>query len=262
MAGSMGIVPPHRTYAKFAPFYDALLRSERRDKRQAGVLEWLFGRYGLPRDAELADVACGCGGTVAELLDAGFCRTRGCDASAEMLRFARARCPLATFTECLWSDLPSAFAASQGLSAVWALGQSVAHCADDEFGGIFRAFQRVLRPGGLCVVDVRDWVATAAHPAFEYGRPVGAYRWLGRLRIDGTAYDVEDWCDYADTRQITSYRVTPTAHGPSEAREFQFSWSTRSGQELCGDMRAAGFARAEVVQHPDWPYLLVIGVNI
>lgn len=58
---------------------------------------------------------------------------------------------------CAWAELPDRFAPAS-FDAVLCTGNSIAHLrSEDEMVRTFRAFARVLAPGGLVILDTHHW---------------------------------------------------------------------------------------------------------
>jgi SAM-dependent methyltransferase len=256
--GSLSAPP---SYTAFAPFYDALLRSDDRDARQAETLAWLFERMNVQSNSRIVDAACGCGGTVAALKTLGYSGVLGCDASQDMLTIARNRYAQLEWHVRRWNELASLFKGAARARAIWALGHSVAHCSDEEFLSVFESMRQSLIAGGICIIDARDWLSLTCNQVLELGRPIGAFRWLGVFEVNGVSYEIEDRCTYVGNRQITDYRVTPVLDR-RRTQGFSFSWSTRTANAIAADMEAAGFVEVEILQNPRWPYLLIVGIAV
>ncbi|MCP5143828.1 MAG: methyltransferase domain-containing protein [Gammaproteobacteria bacterium] len=126
----------------------------------AGLLE------DVPRDARVVELACGTGHVTVLLQRLGFATT-ACDLTLEMMARARARCtgrePAPEFVRANAFSLPFADASIDVLVTTRFL-----HLFPHQTQArVFAELQRVLRPGGLLVVDFDNngarWLMAAPH---------------------------------------------------------------------------------------------------
>jgi SAM-dependent methyltransferase len=124
--------------------------------------EAVLDRHGH-RLAQLAgpavlDCACGVGADAVALARRGY-RVWGSDGSEAMVAEARERAAEAgvdvPLYVCRWQDLPGCF--DRRFDLVLCLGNSVSHLAADAMVEAFRGMAAVLGPGGLLVVNARNW---------------------------------------------------------------------------------------------------------
>jgi len=149
-------VTAHRDpYAHFAAEYDWLAT----EQMISGDLLW--NRFGdrldsLPFSARVLDCACGTGYDALALVRHGFTVTAS-DVSEAMLLEARRRLGnQAAVHHCAWANLPDLFA--EPFDGVVCAGNSLIH-AGDEVGmtSALAGMAGVLRPGGLLLLDTRNW---------------------------------------------------------------------------------------------------------
>ncbi len=109
-------------------------------------------------DPKVLDCACGVGADAIALARRGF-RVWGSDGSEAMLAKARERVAEAgldlPLEICHWEDLPGCF--DERFDFMLCLGNSVSHLQGDEMVEAFRGMAAVLAPGGLLVVNARNW---------------------------------------------------------------------------------------------------------
>ena len=105
------------------------------------------------RDGLVVDVGCGGGALAKSLVEAGY-RVHGLDASAPMIRLARAHEPRATFEVASFrrASLPPCV-------AITAVGEVLSYLIDPRVGGsalgaFFARARAALAPGGLLLFDV------------------------------------------------------------------------------------------------------------
>jgi SAM-dependent methyltransferase len=121
----------------------------------------LYGRAlaRLRPGAKVLDCACGAGFEAIALTQAGF-QVSATDASEGMVAEARRRFERTGLdipvTQCSWDALPGLFGAE--FDGVVCVGNSLAHSPSPEaMVDSLRAMCSVLRPGGLLVLESRDW---------------------------------------------------------------------------------------------------------
>ena len=113
----------------------------------------------LPPRARILDCACGIGIHSLALARHGY-DVRGADASAGMIAEARRRAACerlaVEFEQCPWADLSKKFAARFDL--VFCHGNAIGHCrTPEETVAALCGMRAVLKPGGVLVIDSRNW---------------------------------------------------------------------------------------------------------
>jgi SAM-dependent methyltransferase len=146
---------PRPIYHRFAWAYD-LLVNEPIDARVAAIVSLLNKRGVRPGD-EVVDAGCGTGRYASELASRGF-RVLGFDGSAEMVEVARKR-PAASNLEFCVGDL-SSFQHPRQFRAILCRGVLNDLLTDSDREQVARQFGRLLAPGGVLLLDVRDWLRT------------------------------------------------------------------------------------------------------
>src|SRR5262249_39759608 len=108
----------------------------------------------------LLDAGCGTGRYTRELSRRGY-RVRGIDASADLIdeanRAARTQPPHVSFA--VGDLLPLSHSSNDAVLCRGVLNDVV---EDDDRRSAFEAFARAVRGGGVLILDVREWEATAA----------------------------------------------------------------------------------------------------
>jgi SAM-dependent methyltransferase len=149
-------VTPHRDpYHRFAAEYDWLAT----EQMVSGEFFWdRFGdRLGsLPSGARVLDCACGTGYTAQALAQHGFAVTAS-DVSEAMLLEARRRLEdRVAVHRCPWAELPEFF--REPFDVVICTGNSLIHVGDEgSMTSALTGMAGVLRPGGLLLLDSRNW---------------------------------------------------------------------------------------------------------
>jgi ubiquinone/menaquinone biosynthesis C-methylase UbiE len=228
-------------YHEFAWAYDALIARPVADEC-AGITAWL-ARRGVGPGAAVLDAGCGTGRYAVELARRGFAVT-GIDRSAELLEEAQGRVQAAGLPiTLLEADLLDLSAPPTGRLHDAVVCRGV---LNDVVGAAARAavldgFARVLRPGGVVWLDVRDWSRTVvrktAGPVTErhVATPRGplAFRSVTRL-------------DPATRRLLVSERHTLTTSAGERVATHEFVMQCWIRDELDGALGAAGF---EAIEH-------------
>jgi len=145
-------------YTEFAWAFDLLI-DRPVHKECAAIATWLVARGVVP-GSTLLDAGCGTGRYALELSRRGY-RVRGIDASADLIdearRMAGSRSPQVSFEV---GDILQLSRSSD--DAVLCRGVLNDVLEDDARQSAFATFARVLREGGVLILDVREWEATAA----------------------------------------------------------------------------------------------------
>ena len=113
----------------------------------------------LPPGARVLDSACGIGADAMALARRGFNVTAS-DASASMVAEARRRCLQfgveIDITQSRWQDLPQRVPGPFEL--ILCLGNSIVHtAAESEMIASLAGLKQILSPGGVLVIDSRNW---------------------------------------------------------------------------------------------------------
>ncbi|MEO6500505.1 MAG: class I SAM-dependent methyltransferase [Jatrophihabitantaceae bacterium] len=175
----------------------------------------------------LLDIACGTGFHAAHFLAAGY-RVDATDGSAEMVERARANLKApgsgVRVEQMSWDDLRPL--SSRRYDAVICLGSSMPHADAEQRRTLLRRIHDLLNPGGILLVDHRNFDYTVAHQAMPPGRSVYA----GNVKVSLVASDAASTTfgyQYADGFYRT---LTVGSLGFAELRD---------------DLQTAGFGRVE-----------------
>jgi ubiquinone/menaquinone biosynthesis C-methylase UbiE len=212
---TVGALAARPFYHEFAWAYDLLVPRPVVDEC-AGMAAWL-ARRGVRPGAAVLDAGCGTGRYAVELARRGFVVT-AVDRSPELLAEAAARARAA--------DRPITLAEAD-------LGAS-------SRAAVLDGFARVLRPGGIVVLDVRDWDLTVARKTAEpvtdkrVVTPRGplAFRSVTRL-------------DPATRRLLVSERHALTTPSGERVATHELVMQCWTRAELAAGLAAAGFDAVE-----------------
>jgi SAM-dependent methyltransferase len=241
-------------YDALAPFYHLNYADwEAGIQRQAAALDAVLrSRGGLLPPADLLDAACGIGTQSLGLAALGY-RVSGSDLSAEAIERARGEAAERTLPiEFSVADMRSVDVHhGREFDAVLACDNALPHLLDDgEILVALRAFHRCTRPGGLCLVSVRDYASDVregvqaltpvVHPV-DGGRSIVFQVW----EFSGQVYETSLYL--VDDRHDAEPHVRVL-------RARYFAVTLRVLQRL---MEAAGFVDVERLDEPFYQPLLV-----
>lgn len=142
-------------YGSFAWAYELIVSAPGGPALESTVAA--FGRR-LPPGARVVDVGCGAGSYSEALAHGGF-EVTGLDLSNALLERAHARAPDVSFVV---ADLRE-WAPEEPFDGVLCRGMLNDFVSDDDRRAALAALRRVLRPGGVAVLDARPWRESVAH---------------------------------------------------------------------------------------------------
>jgi SAM-dependent methyltransferase len=148
-------------YADYAWAFDLIVDRPVR-KECASIATWLIER-GLSPYARLLDAGCGTGRYSIELARRGYA-VHGIDLSPDFVLIARSRAATGLVSFTLGDILTGSAERYDAILCRGVLNDIVDDTARD---AAFDAFFRSLRPGGVLVLDVREWDASAERKARE-----------------------------------------------------------------------------------------------
>ena len=240
-------------YDRLAPFYHLIYPDwDASIQRQGRALDAVIhARLGDGAHAVL-DVACGIGTQTLALAALGH-RVTASDLSPGAVARARG--------EAARRGLQAAFSVADmgaahthhggGWSVVLCADNSLPHLlSDDELVAALRQFHACTRPGGLCLVSVRDYAAMPRGPdeVQSYGvreEPGVRYILLQHRAFEGDHYDV------------TFYIVEDRGSDTATTHAMRSRYYAVTTDRLLELMRAAGFSHAERLDDAFFQPLLV-----
>lgn len=208
----------------FAARWDELVDWTRRLEVEGDFLDRMIESAPGPA---LLDIACGTGFHAAHFLAAGY-QVDATDGSAEMVERARANLkapgPSIRVEQMSWDDLRPLSALHY--DAVICLGSSMPHADAEQRRTLLRRIHALLNPGGVLLVDHRNFDYTVKHQTMPPGRSVYA----GNVKVTLVASD--------PASTTFGYRYTDGFHRTLTVESLSFD-------ELRDDLQAAGFSRVD-----------------
>lgn len=244
-------------YDQLAPYYHLLYPDwEASIERQSRGLAAVLHEFGVPTGSVILDAACGIGTQALGLAQLGY-RVTASDLSTAAIARARAEAsdrqlPI-SFAVADLRRLPQRF--TPGFAAVLACDNAIPHLlSDDEIRTAFTECRRVLAPGGVFLVSVRDYAAIERRTPDH--RPYGTRTESG---CEYTAEQIWTWDgdQYDLALRLTERRgaMAPIVH-EFHSRYYAVALSTL--ERLLGE---AGFG-AVVRRDKHFFQPLVVGINL
>lgn len=219
-------------YAEFAWAFDLLIDRPVRKEGQT-MAGWLVERGVLP-GADLLDAGCGTGRYASELARRGYI-VHGIDASPELI------------------DIANRSISNARLSASFAVGNILEQPAgrydgilcrgvlndfvdDDTRAVVFGTFAQALRTGGVLILDVREWEASAVRKDREpiFRKSVDTEK--GKLTFTSITE-----LDRENRQLLLSERHTLVTDGQECSSDYQFVMRCWTREELESGLDQAGF---------------------
>jgi ubiquinone/menaquinone biosynthesis C-methylase UbiE len=227
-------MPRRPFYSEFAWAFNLLI--DRPVQKECGAIVAWFIERGIQPGARVLDAGCGTGRYAIELARRGFI-VDGVDGSPELIAEAIAAVPAdlrsVTFTV---GDLLALPVPGHAYDAVLCRGvlNDFLDAADRRF--VFTEFARILRPGGVLALDVREWDETVHRKRDEplFRKSVSTSR--GTLTFSSvTSLDEE-------TKQllISEEHVLNTGSG-EQTTTYEFVMQCWTRDEVETSLDAAGF---------------------
>jgi SAM-dependent methyltransferase len=234
--------PSARYYARFAGQYDLFFEDLAASMEQEG--RWLDRVLSGEGVTTVLDASCGAGRQAIPLAQRGY-RVTAADPSGPMLEQARAQARCLgvdlTFHELAFTDLPTSL--HERFDAVIALGNGLCHQERrEDIVASLRAMHLCCRPGGLCLVGIKDFDAIRRDRVRFHGRTA---------RDDGDERIIlfEVW-DFEDPILVCRASSLRSGGGQwvvtcGETRECMLG-----GDDVAAAAQEAGFTMVTRLDHP------------
>lgn len=222
-------------YAEFAWAFDVLIDRPVR-KECAAIVTWL-GQRGVLPGAAVLDAGCGTGRYAAELARRGYL-VHGVDRSPELIDLSRRS--IGDLQRSVVLDVGDMLAIpANRYRAVLCRGVLNDLLDDTERTAAFEAFARALQPGGVLILDVREWDGSAQRKARE---PVFRKR-VQTDRGELTFTSVTE-LDPEGHRLVVSEQHALVSEGQERISEYRFVMRCWTRDELDSALAHSGFGVA------------------
>ena len=225
-------------YDGLAPYYHLLYPNwDASVGRQSRGLAHVLGEFGVPPGSDVLDAACGIGTQALGLAQLGY-RVTASDLSLRAVDRAREEAKTRglsmAFAVADLRHLSSAFA--RGFPAVIACDNAIPHLlSDDEIRAAFVECRRLLDPGGVFLVSVRDYAAIERRDPDHHSH--------GARTVGDRVYAAEQIWHWAGNQYDLTLRLTEQrASEPAIVREFHSRYYAVELPTLARLLGEAGFA--------------------
>jgi len=223
-------------YDELAPLYHLVYEDwEATVARQGAALSSIIAEYWGAHAHAVLDAALGIGTQALGLLARGFSVT-GSDLSVGAVTRARReaavrRVPLAS----LVADFRALPVRSAAFDVVLLCDNPLPHLdSEADIRGALGECLRCLRPGGGCVISMRDYQPPPPTGTVEV-RPYGERLWAGRR------YHLRQVWTWRGPRYDLSFEITPADGADTEAIVLKSSYLAIPVEQVAGLMRSVGF---------------------
>lgn len=228
-------------YDELAPLYHLIYPDwDRSMAHQAGQLDQLVHQH-WPDSHKVLDVACGIGTQALGLAALGY-HVVGSDLSNKEVERARVEAEKRQLAlELKVADMRHAHAVhGGGFDLLIACDNAMPHLlTDDDLLQAFQQFFACLKPGGGCLITVRDYAQEA--------RGRNLVKHYGARMEDGKRYVLFQVWDFEDSHYDFSFFVVEEdlATGRTHTHVMRSRYYAVSTERLCALMEAAGFAQVQ-----------------
>lgn len=224
-------------YDEYAWAYDLLITPP--PSRQYDFIIEMLSRRGIPSGARLLDAGCGTGRHAVEFARRGY-HVTGLDMSSQLIAEARKRSiDQALSVSFVVEDILALATTSQydGILCRGVLNDLLDEASRQE---VFFSFAHALRPGGVLILDVREWEATVERktrePVFE--KSVETNR--GQL-----TFSSQTWLDHQRRRLLVAERHRLRKDNVEAVSVYDFQMQCWTQEELQTRLTQAGFESIE-----------------
>lgn len=242
-------------YDGLAPYFDLLYQNwDASIGRQSRGLAHVLGEFGVPPGSDVLDAACGIGTQALGLAQLGY-RVTASDLSSRAVARARDEAAMRglsiTFSTADLRHLSSAF--DRRFPAVIACDNAIPHLlSDGEIRAAFVECRRLLDPGGVLIISVRDYASIERRDPDHHS--------YGSHTVDDRVYTAEQiWRWAGDQYDLTLRLTEQRAAGPAIVREFHSRYYAVELPTLTRLLSEAGFVSvARRDEHFFQPLLVAI----
>ena len=233
-------------YDELAPRYHLIYTDwEASIARQGAALASVISEH-WPRTRTVLDVAVGVGTQALGLSGRGF-EVTGSDLSPlAVLRATKEAAVRGLHIPCIAADFRSLPTRSDSADVLIACDNALPHLdSQDDIAAALAEWFRVIRPGGGCLLSMRDYGAPPPAGTVEV-HPYGERVWEGRR------YKVQQTWTWHGPRYQVALEIVPTAGAVGEAATVVTAdYLAITPMRVAELLRGASFERVERV---DWPF--------
>jgi len=224
-------------YDSIAPFYDLIYPDwDKSISRQAAQLSSIIDQFSIARGSTLLDVSCGIGTQALGLAGLGYRVTASDLSSGEVERARREAEKRNISLELSVCDMKKvADHYQKTFDIVLSADNSVPHLLSDrEILEAFKQFYQCTRPGGICIVTVRDY----ENEKLESGviRPYGIQE-----REDGRYLMFQVWDVDGDHYTTSMYSLRDLKDGTCDSQVSRAKYYAVPVSRLASLLKEAGF---------------------
>lgn len=237
------LMPPDSFYDELSPFYHLIYPDwDASIARQAAMLDTLIHREATDPARHVLDASCGIGTQSLGLAQLGYSVTASDLSSGSVARAEREAAARALTIEFSVADMREAFAHhGRTFDVVLSCDNSIPHLLSDaEIRTAFDQFYHCTRPGGLCLLSVRDYAATE-----RGGTQVKPYG----LRVEGDTRHLllQVWDFEGEHYDLTMYLVEDSGTEACRTRAFRSRYYAVPIDHLMELLREAGYEQVRRV---------------
>jgi len=231
-------------YDELSPFYHLIFQDwEVSIERQANILEGIITSEWGNEVSTIVDVSCGIGTQAIGLAKHGY-EVNASDLSSQAIERAKEETRKRGLDiKYSVSDMRDAFAHhSKEFDVLISCDNSIPHLLSDlDILNAFKGFYRCVKPGGGCLITLRDY-----ENENREGIPVKPYG----VRIEqGIKYIIfQTWEFHGDIYNLSMYLIRDHGSKQAETKIFRSQYYAITLSKIVSLMREAGFDRARQIE--------------
>lgn len=220
-------------YGEYAWAYDLLVA--RPVSRECAFIGELLSQRGVGTRAKILDAGCATGRYAIGLAHKGYIVT-GLDMSAPLIAEARKQASNLSLPVSFAIGDILALSSASLYDGILCRGVLNDLCHEQSRAGVFCAFARVLRPGGVPIFDVREWHATARRKSREPVLEKSVDTARGKLIFRSVTQ-----LDHQRQQLLVAERHTLQKDGAETVSSYDFTMRCWTQEELHHHLTDAGF---------------------
>jgi len=231
-------------YDDFAPFYHLIFKDwDESIARQAKTLDQIIRNEWGESHSALVDVSCGIGTQAIGLAQMGY-EVDASDLSPEQIRRAKQEAEKrGVHVSFSVADMIQASAHHQKqFDVLISCDNSVPHLlSDSDILAAFKEFHNCLKPGGGCIITIRDYE--------KESRQGVQFKPYGVRLADGKKYVIfQTWEFNGDIYDLSMYLICESGPQEVEVKVFRSKYYAVSTSKIIELMKNAGFTRVRQIE--------------